>query len=111
MQKMDFLLKLTPCEEVKNDVLPMFYRALESDAQQIQELCLTVLPTFAGQIEYPAMKNALLPRIKRLCISTSYISVSKYYFIFIVKSDDCKKRLRDIIPLSYCCVGPAAAWN
>lgn len=82
MQKMDFLLKLTPCDEVKNDVLPMFYRALESDAQQIQELCLTVLPTFAGLIEYPAMKNALLPRIKRLCISTSYISVSiTCYFI------------------------------
>ncbi|RZF40005.1 hypothetical protein LSTR_LSTR002408 [Laodelphax striatellus] len=75
MQKMDFLLKLTPCEDAKTDVLPMFYRALESDAQQIQELCLTVLPNFATLIEYPAMKNALLPRIKRLCISTSYISV------------------------------------
>lgn len=83
MQKMDFLLKLTPCEEVKNDVLPMFYRALESDAQQIQELCLTVLPTFAGLIEYPAMKNALLPRIKRLCISTSYISVSTFILMYV----------------------------
>lgn len=75
MQKMDQLLKLTPCEEVKTDVLPMLYRALESDTQQIQELCLSVLPTFASLIEYPAMKNALLPRIKRLCLSTSYISV------------------------------------
>lgn len=72
---MDLLLKLTPCEEVKTDVLPMLYRALESDTQQIQELCLSVLPTFASLIEYPAMKNALLPRIKRLCLSTSYISV------------------------------------
>lgn len=75
MQKMDLLLKLTPCEEVKTDVLPMLYRALESDTQQIQELCLSVLPTFASLIEYPSMKNALLPRIKRLCLSTSYISV------------------------------------
>ncbi|GLH08809.1 SCY1-like protein 2 [Gryllus bimaculatus] len=75
MQKMELLLKLTPAEEIKADVLPMLYRALESDAQQIQELCLTVLPTFAGLIDYPAMKNALLPRIKRLCINTSYISV------------------------------------
>jgi SCY1-like protein 2 len=76
MQKMELLLKLTPAEEIKSDVLPMLYRALESDAQQIQELCLSVLPTFAGLIDYPAMKNALLPRIKRLCIATSYISVS-----------------------------------
>ncbi|XP_046671243.1 LOW QUALITY PROTEIN: SCY1-like protein 2 [Homalodisca vitripennis] len=75
MQKMELLLKLCPCEEVKSDVLPMLYRALETDAQQIQELCLSVLPTYASLIEYPAMKNALLPRIKRLCISTSFISV------------------------------------
>lgn len=75
MQKMELLLKLTSAEDVKSDVLPMLYRALESDAQQIQELCLSVLPTFASLIDYPAMKNALLPRIKKLCINTPYVSV------------------------------------
>ncbi|KAI8421432.1 hypothetical protein MSG28_009499, partial [Choristoneura fumiferana] len=75
MQKMELLLKLTPGDEVKTDILPMLYRALESDAQQIQELCLSVLPTFASLIDYPAMKNALLPRIKKLCMNTNYISV------------------------------------
>ncbi|XP_055712763.1 SCY1-like protein 2 [Phlebotomus papatasi] len=75
LQKMDLLLKLTPSEDVKTDVLPMLYRALESDAQQIQELCLSVLPTFASLVDYPAMKNALLPRIKKLCIGTPYMSV------------------------------------
>lgn len=75
MQKMELLLKLTPPEDVKTDVLPMLYRALESDAQQIQELCLSVLPTFASLIDYPAMKNALLPRIKKLCVNTHYVSV------------------------------------
>ncbi|XP_041980079.1 SCY1-like protein 2 [Aricia agestis] len=75
MQKMELLLKLTPADEVKSDILPMLYRALESDAQQIQELCLSVLPTFASLIDYPAMKNALLPRIKKLCINTNFISV------------------------------------
>ncbi|KAI5637620.1 protein kinase domain-containing protein [Phthorimaea operculella] len=75
MQKMELLLKLTPADEVKTDILPMLYRALESDAQQIQELCLSVLPTFASLIDYPAMKNALLPRIKKLCLNTNYISV------------------------------------
>ncbi|XP_055685119.1 SCY1-like protein 2 isoform X2 [Lutzomyia longipalpis] len=75
LQKMDLLLKLTPAEDVKTDVLPMLYRALEADAQQIQELCLSVLPTFASLVDYPAMKNALLPRIKKLCIGTPYMSV------------------------------------
>lgn len=80
MQKMELLLQLTPADEIKTDVLPMLYRALESDAQQIQELCLSVLPTFASLLDYPAMKNALLPRIKRLCTNTSYLSVSKFRF-------------------------------
>lgn len=75
MQKMDLLLKMTPAEDIKTDVLPMLYRALESDSQQIQELCLSILPTFASLIDYPSMKNALLPRIKKLCLSTKLISV------------------------------------
>jgi SCY1-like protein 2 len=75
MQKMDLLLKLTPAEDVKTDVLPMLYRALESDAQQIQELCLSILPTFASLVDYPSMKNALLPRIKKLCLTTQLVSV------------------------------------
>lgn len=75
MQKMDLLLKLTPAEDIKNDVLPMLYRALESDAQQIQELCLSILPTFASLVDYPSMKNHLLPRIKKLCITSPLVSV------------------------------------
>jgi SCY1-like protein 2 len=75
MQKMDLLLKLTPTEDVKTDVLPMLYRALESDAQQIQELCLSILPSFASLVDYPSMKNALLPRIKKLCIGSQLVSV------------------------------------
>lgn len=75
MQKMDLLLKLTPAEDVKTDVLPMLYRALESDVQQIQELCLSILPTFASLVDYPSMKNALLPRIKKLCITSQLVSV------------------------------------
>ncbi|XP_049806248.1 SCY1-like protein 2 [Schistocerca nitens] len=85
MQKMELLLYLTPSEEIKNDVLPMIYRALESNVQQIQELCLSVLPTFAGLIDYPAMKNALLPRIKRLCTWTQHVSVRVNCLICIGK--------------------------
>ena len=48
MQRMELLLSKTPPGDVKSDVLPMIYRALESDAAQIQELCLSILPGFAG---------------------------------------------------------------
>uniref|UniRef100_A0A8C7JDS3 SCY1 like pseudokinase 2 n=1 Tax=Oncorhynchus kisutch TaxID=8019 RepID=A0A8C7JDS3_ONCKI len=73
LQKMDLLLTKTPPEDIKNSVLPMVYRALEAPSIQIQELCLNIIPTFANLIEYPSMKNALIPRIN---LSLSFDSVS-----------------------------------
>lgn len=75
MQKMELLLTKCPPGDIKNHVLPMIYGALESDAQQIQELCLSIIPDFAHLVDYPSMKNALLPRIKKLCLQTSFLSV------------------------------------
>ena len=49
MQRMEMLLSKTPPADVKSDVLPMIYRALESDTAQIQELCLSIIPGFAGK--------------------------------------------------------------
>ena len=62
MQKMELLLQKTPPEDVKSDVLPMVYRALETEtaSPQIQELCLVRVPDFASLVDYPAMKNALV---------------------------------------------------
>uniref|UniRef100_H0VTE9 SCY1 like pseudokinase 2 n=1 Tax=Cavia porcellus TaxID=10141 RepID=H0VTE9_CAVPO len=75
LQKMDLLLTRTPPDEIKNSVLPMVYRALEAPSIQIQELCLNIIPTFANLIDYPSMKNALIPRIKNACLQTSSLAV------------------------------------
>ncbi|XP_019370549.1 PREDICTED: SCY1-like protein 2 isoform X3 [Gavialis gangeticus] len=75
LQKMDLLLTKTPPDEIKNSVLPMVYRALEAPSIQIQELCLNIIPTFANLIDYPSMKNALIPRIKNACLQTSSLAV------------------------------------
>ncbi|XP_017482610.1 PREDICTED: SCY1-like protein 2 [Rhagoletis zephyria] len=85
MQKMDLLLKLTPAEEVKLHVLPLLYRSLECDMPQIQELCLAVLPTFSNLIDYNAMKNAVIPRIKKLCLNSTNVSVKVNCLISIGK--------------------------
>lgn len=85
MKKMDLLLKLTPTEDVKANVLPMLYRALESNVPQMQELCLGILPTFSSLIDYHATKNALLPRIKKLCLTSQNISVKVNCLICIGK--------------------------
>ncbi|XP_065092305.1 SCY1-like protein 2 [Ochlerotatus camptorhynchus] len=75
MQNMELLLKLTLPNDVKLYVLPMVYKALESSSTQVQELCLAVLPSFANLIDYPSMKNSLLPRIKHLCSKSGVASV------------------------------------
>ncbi|XP_037942958.1 SCY1-like protein 2 [Teleopsis dalmanni] len=85
MQKMDLLLKLTSAEEVKLHVLPLLYRSLECDMPQIQELCLSVLPTFSTLIDYNAMKNAVIPRIKKLCLCSTNISIKVNCLVSIGK--------------------------
>ncbi|XP_060745144.1 SCY1-like protein 2 isoform X1 [Tachysurus vachellii] len=75
LQKMDLLLTKTPTGDIKNSVLPMVYRALEAPSTQIQELCLNIIPTFANLIDYPSMKNALIPRIRSACLQTSSLAV------------------------------------
>ncbi|TSK13129.1 SCY1-like protein 2 [Bagarius yarrelli] len=75
LQKMDLLLTKTPAEDIKNCVLPMVYRALEAPSIQIQELCLNIIPTFANLIDYPSMKNSLIPRIRSACLQTSSLAV------------------------------------
>ncbi|XP_005733557.1 SCY1-like protein 2 isoform X1 [Pundamilia nyererei] len=75
LQKMDLLLTKTPPDDIKNCVLPMVYRALEAPSVQIQELCLNIIPTFANLIDYPSMKNSLIPRIKSACLQTSSLAV------------------------------------
>ncbi|XP_065070532.1 SCY1-like protein 2 [Rhopilema esculentum] len=75
MQKMELLLKKTPQDEVKNSVLPMVFRALESSSSQIQELVLSIIPNFAHMIDYASLKHSIIPRVKNLVLKTSVLSV------------------------------------
>merc|ERR1712142_321004 len=85
MQRMDLLLEKTPPEDVKTDVLPMVYRALESNVSQIQELCLSIIPNFAGLLDRQSLKSALLPKIRLVCTSTTLLSVRVNSLICIGK--------------------------
>ena len=72
---MDLLLTKTPPDAIRSDVLPMIIRALASPSAQIQELCISVLPTFANMIDYSSMKHAILPKLKSLCLETNSLKV------------------------------------
>ena len=73
MQRMDMLLSKTPPADVKSDVLPMIYRALESDTAQIQELCLSIIPGFAGNILFNFTKFLEFVKKKSVMVVGFYI--------------------------------------
>ncbi|KAI2802790.1 SCY1-like protein 2 [Blomia tropicalis] len=77
LQNMDFLVKKfkSKPDSLREHIVPMIYRFLESDAYQIQELCLQVIPTVIHLIDYSGAKNMLLPRIKKLVLNTKLLSV------------------------------------
>lgn len=50
----------------------------------MQELCLNIIPTFANLIEYPSMKNSLVPRIKSACLQTSSLAVSLHQPLYLL---------------------------
>lgn len=77
LQNMDFLVekfKSNP-ESIREHIIPLIYRFLESEASQIQELCLSVIPSIIHLIDYTGTKNMLLPRLKKLALSTKLLSV------------------------------------
>uniref|UniRef100_A0A1A8I267 SCY1-like 2 n=1 Tax=Nothobranchius kuhntae TaxID=321403 RepID=A0A1A8I267_NOTKU len=56
-------------------VLPNVLLIAEDCTKEEYELCLNIIPTFANLIDYPAMKNSLIPRIKSACLQTSSLAV------------------------------------
>lgn len=77
LQNMDFLVKKfnSNPDSLREHIIPLIYRFLESDAYQIQELCLNVVPTVIHLIDYSGTKNILVPRIKKLALGTNLLSV------------------------------------
>lgn len=77
MQNMELLLRKckNKPESIKQHILPMMVRCLDTDAQQVQELCLATIPTVAHLLDLHSIKNALLPKVKKLCLTTGLLSV------------------------------------
>ncbi|XP_065211697.1 SCY1-like protein 2 isoform X2 [Planococcus citri] len=75
LQKVELMLKLALADEIESEILPVLYRALECNSQQLQEQCLSVIPTFATLIHYQTMNRDLLPRIEKLYKSNCCASV------------------------------------
>ena len=56
-------------------MLPFIYRALESPNVAIQEMSLSIVPSFMHAMEYGTLKNQLLPRIQALIVKSTRTTV------------------------------------
>lgn len=104
LQKMDILLAKTPKDDVRDHVLPMVCKALESPSEQLQEMVLSIIPSFSNMIDYSAMKNSIIPRIKSLCLQTSSLTIRVNGLVCLGKmleNLDKYAVLDDIIPLMH----------
>ncbi|XP_033731107.1 SCY1-like protein 2 [Pecten maximus] len=102
MQNMNLLLKKTPQSEIKNHIIPMIHLCLEADSPQLQELCLSIVPTFAELIEFSSLKNSIIPRIKKLCLSTGVLAIRTNCLLCLGKLLEYLDKwtvLDDILPL------------
>lgn len=104
LQKMDILLAKTPKDDVRDHVLPMVCKALEAADVQLQEMVLSIIPSFSNMIDYSAMKNSIIPRIKNLCLQTTSLSIRVNALVCLGKMLEHLDKyavLDDIIPLMH----------
>lgn len=104
LQKMDILLAKTPKDDVRDHVLPMVCKALETPSEQLQEMVLSIIPSFSNMIDYSAMKNSVIPRIKNLCLQTTSLTIRVNALVCLGKMLEHLDKyvvLDDIIPLMH----------
>mgnify|MGYP001810556454 CR=1 FL=1 len=75
LRNMSLILSKTPPTDIKEHILPMVCRALESDTLEIQDLCLTSLPSFASLLDAQSIKHLVIPRIRKICLESPSVSV------------------------------------
>jgi SCY1-like protein 2 len=100
LQRMDLLISKSKnvCPDLlKIEVLDMMCRSLDcvsgssesaSNVIQLQELCLQTIPSLCPLIDQPSIRNKLLPKVKKLCMSTNTLSVRVNCLIAIGKMMD-----------------------
>ena len=79
---------------IRNEILNLMCRSLDAisgssetatNVIQLQELCLQTIPLAAPLLDMISIKNQLLPKVKKLCLSTSTLSVRVNCLVTIAK--------------------------
>lgn len=102
LHNMNLLLSKTPPTDIKEHILPMVCRALDSETVELQELCLSTLPEFSNLIDIQSIKLSLIPRIRKLVLESSTLSVRVNSLVCIGKLMEHLEKwivIDDILPI------------
>ena len=72
---MDLILSKTPSTMIQGHILPMLSSSLGSASIQIQELSMSIIPSFAEKLDNQAMKTSIMPKIRQIAVEGTTISV------------------------------------
>ena len=78
---MSLFLQKTPEADIKKYVLPLIYGAIMNENLKIQELCLSIIPNIGRLVERDQMKTQLLPKLLKLALEGSVVSVSYIFYL------------------------------
>lgn len=76
MKNIDLLIKLTPKESIESDLLPMLFRAMETQVENLQKLSLSIYPTVAPLVSKSTIKTDIIPRVRKLCLNSDSTSMN-----------------------------------
>lgn len=89
MKNIDLLIKLTPKDNIETDLLPMLFRAMETQVDNLQKLSLSIYPTVAPLVTKNTIKTEIIPRVRKLCLNTDSTSMNVSCVQCISKILDC----------------------
>lgn len=89
MKNIDLLIKLTPKENIESDLLPMLFRAMETQVENLQKLSLSIYPTVGPLVSKNTIKTEIIPRVRKLCLSSDSTTMNVCCVQCVSKLLDC----------------------
>ncbi|CAM1318602.1 Uncharacterised protein g6973 [Pycnogonum litorale] len=96
LENLDIVMKKTPKNDIKSDVLPMLYNAFDSSTPQVQCAALHAVSSISEHLEENAVRKMVLPRTKHVFENNSGIKVQATALACLEKIID-KLEKKDIL--------------
>ncbi|VDN13023.1 unnamed protein product [Dibothriocephalus latus] len=85
LQNLDILTSKFSPTDFKKYMLPVLTSSLETNTTSIVQLCLKSIPDVAQMIDFPILKSAIVPRLKKVYVRHDLVSLRLETLICLAK--------------------------